>query len=126
MIEKVLNFIEKYNLSNKTIIIGFSGGYDSMCLLDVLNKIAKRVSLHLVAVHYNHNWRGEIAKQEQIHCEKFCKKNNIKFYTETAPENIKHNETVARELRYDLFERAYKKYNADAIFTAHNFDDNAE
>lgn len=126
MIDKVLKFIEEYHLSKKTIVVGFSGGYDSMCLLDVMNKLSKRCSIHLIAGHYNHNWRGEIAKQEQLHCEEFCKKNNIEFYTETAPDNVKHNETEARELRYAFFERVCKKYNADAIFTAHNFDDNAE
>ena len=126
MIDKVLTFIEEYHLSNKTIVVGFSGGYDSMSLLDVMRRLSGECSIRLVAAHYNHNWRGEVAKQEQLHCEEFCKNNNIEFYTETAPDDVKHNETEARELRYAFFERVCKKYNADAIFTAHNFDDNAE
>ena len=137
MISKVLKFIEKYQLLNKTILVGFSGGFDSMCLLDILWKINVRIAfenrdkpdpqkLKLVACHYNHNWRGDEAKQEQENCEKFCKERGIEFYTETAPDNIKKNETEARELRYAFFERAIEKYGADALFTAHNYDDNAE
>ncbi|MBO6273248.1 tRNA lysidine(34) synthetase TilS [bacterium] len=127
MINKVLKFIEKYQLFNKTILVGFSGGPDSMCLLDILYSINKDKNLfNLVAVHYNHNWRGDIALHEQECCKKYCEDRNIEFYTETASDDIKKNETEARELRYSFFERAKKKYNADAIFTAHNWDDNAE
>ena len=126
MINKIAEFLEKYDIRNKTVIVGFSGGYDSMCLIDILNKLAPSYNINLIGAHYNHNWRGEIAKNEQNHCMEFCKNNGIEFYTETAPDNAKHNETVARELRYEFFERALEKYSADAIFTAHNFDDNAE
>ena len=137
MINTVLNFIEKYQLSNKTILVGFSGGFDSMCLLDILWKLKVRLSfdekniaapkkINLVACHFNHNWRGDEARKEQENCESFCKERGIEFYTETAPDDIKKNETEARELRYAFFERAMEKYDADVLFTAHNFDDNAE
>ena len=56
---RIKNFIKKYNLSG-TFIIAFSGGYDSMCLLDILYKLKQDV----VAVHLNHNWRGEESKKE--------------------------------------------------------------
>ncbi|MCD8378428.1 MAG: tRNA lysidine(34) synthetase TilS, partial [Candidatus Gastranaerophilales bacterium] len=126
MINKVLEFINKYNLSAGTIIVGFSGGYDSICLLDIMRKIAPENNIRLVAAHYNHNWRGEAARSEQQNCENFCKKYDIEFYTETAPDNIKKTETEARELRYAFFERVLDYYCADVLFTAHNFDDNAE
>jgi len=126
LINKIKNFIEKHGLNNKTVIVGFSGGYDSMCLLDILSKIKEEYSLDIIAAHYNHNWRGEIAKREQEVCRDFCIEKNLKFYTETADSSVKKTETVARELRYKFFERALKKYNADVVFTAHNFNDNAE
>ena len=119
-------FIKEYKLIGKTVLVGFSGGFDSMCLLDNLSKISEEYSLKLVACHYNHNWRGETAKQEQENCRQFCEQRNIEFYTETAPNAIKKNETEARELRYEFFYRALEKYNSDTLFTAHNFDDNAE
>lgn len=127
MIEsQLLNFIKSYNLENKTIIIGFSGGFDSMCLIHALNKIKEECKITLIGAHFNHNWRGETAKQEQLRCEKFCRDLGIEFYTETAPDDTKHNETIAREQRYAFFERAQDKYNTDIVFTAHNFNDNAE
>ena len=39
MINKIIDFLKKYELEDKTIIVGFSGGFDSMCLLDILSKI---------------------------------------------------------------------------------------
>jgi tRNA(Ile)-lysidine synthase len=56
-----LKFLQQYNLleSDSVWVVGFSCGYDSMCLLDVLDKIAKSHSIKLVAAHLNHNWRGE-------------------------------------------------------------------
>lgn len=120
----IQNFINKYKLLNKTIIVGFSGGFDSMCLLYALKKI--KCNIRLIGAHFNHNWRGEIAKQEQLRCKEFCEKLGIEFYTETAPDDTKKNETVAREQRYAFFERAQKKYGTDVVFTAHNYNDNAE
>ena len=130
---KVAEFLDKYNLFDKTLLVGFSGGYDSSCLLKVLCDITEKSEQkpHIIAIHFNHNWRGEKAKQEQEKCSEFCKNNNIEFYAETAPNDVKKNETVARELRYAFFEKCseiYKsKYNKEvAVLTAHNWDDNAE
>ena len=68
--ERIQNFIKKYDLSG-TFIVAFSGGYDSMCLLDILSKISDDI----VAVHLNHNWRGEESLKEAENCENFAKKN---------------------------------------------------
>ena len=119
--EQVQNFIKKYNLTG-TFLVAFSGGYDSMCLLDVLNKMG----YNIIALHLNHNWRGEESLAEAKNCENFAKKNNIEFYTETLPDNIKKNETSAREARYEFFKNCAIRFNSNVVFTAHNFDDNAE
>lgn len=118
---QVKNFIEKHNLSG-TFVVAFSGGYDSMCLLDVLHKLG----FNLVAAHLNHNWRGEESFKEAKVCEEFCKSRGIKFYTETLCDEIEKTETAAREARYEFFRRCAAKYNSNIVFTAHNFDDNAE
>lgn len=126
MINKILKFIDDYSLNNKIIVVAFSGGYDSMCLLNILNDISEIKNLKLIAAHYNHNWRGEEARKEQEHCKEFCESKNIEFYTETAPDGVKKTEAAGRDLRYDFFNRVVKKYKADAVVTAHNYDDNAE
>jgi tRNA(Ile)-lysidine synthase len=129
MLEKVKSFLKEYNLQDKTIIVGFSGGYDSMCLLDILSKIkndAEFYSLKIIAAHFNHNWRGEESFREQEVCKIFATSKGIEFYTKTASNTIKKSENEARIARYDFFEEALENYDADAIFTAHNKDDNAE
>ena len=129
IVKKVVDFLKKYSLQDKTIIVGFSGGFDSMCLLDVLSKIKNMpefIDLNVVAAHYNHNWRGEEALREQEVCRIFASAKGMEFYTQTASENIKKTENDARIARYEFFEEAYEEYDADAVFTAHNYDDNAE
>ena len=129
MLNKIVNFLKKYNLQDKTIIVGFSGGYDSMCLLDILSKIKELpdfADLTVVAAHFNHNWRGEESMREQEVCRIFAASRDIEFYTKTAPSTLKKTENDARIARYEFFEEAYEEYDADAVFTAHNKDDNAE
>lgn len=122
----VLEFLKKYNLTDKTLIVGFSGGHDSMCLLDILHKLSKTNNFKLIAAHFNHNWRGIESKMEQDVCQKFCEERGIIFYTKTAAINMKQSEAVARAMRYDFFEKTKNKFNADAFLTAHNKNDNAE
>ena len=126
MINDVEKFLQKYNLSDKTLIVGFSGGWDSLCLLDVLVKLSKKYSFKVVAAHLNHNWRGEEALMEQERCRNFANVYGIEFLSETLPDNVKASENTAREARYKFFEKCVKKYNNACVLTAHNANDNAE
>ncbi len=129
MIDRVKDFLKKYNLQDKTVIVGFSGGFDSMCLLDILSKIKNDgdfSKLRVIAAHFNHNWRGEEALREQEVCRLFASSKGFEFYTRTADENAKKTELDARIARYDFFEDAADLYDAEAVLTAHNKDDNAE
>lgn len=129
IINRVAEFLKKYNLQDKTVIVGFSGGFDSMCLLDILSKIKELpdfYDLNVIAAHFNHNWRGQESLREQEVCRIFASAKGVEFYTKTASKNIKKTENDARIARYEFFEEAYEEYDADAVFTAHNYDDNAE
>ena len=117
----VNDFIKKYKLSG-TFLVAFSGGYDSMCLLNILCDLGYKP----VAIHLNHNWRGEESRKEEENCKNFAKLKDIEFYSETLSDNIAKTETSAREARYEFFEKCAKKFNSNVIFTAHNFEDNAE
>ncbi len=126
---EIINFLQKYELEDKTIIVGFSGGYDSMCLLDILSKIKNLPEyddLRIIAAHFNHNWRGEEALREQEVCRLFAASKGFEFFTKNAPMDLKKDENSARIARYEFFEECMENYDADAVFTAHNKDDNAE
>ncbi len=128
MIEFVKNFLEKYNLisSENTFLVGFSGGCDSISLLDILKTLSKKYGFRLVAAHLNHNWRGEESLQEEKNCEEFCKKNKIEYVCETLENTVDKSENSARESRYEFFVKHAKKYKNCTIFTAHSASDNAE
>lgn len=128
MKKKIEQFLIRYNLTNedKTLIVGFSGGYDSMSLLHILYELSKIYGFNVVAVHLNHNWRGEEAVKEMENCKNFAKNLGIDFYTETLDKNEKHTETRARELRYEFFNKCIKIFNADALLTAHTKSDTSE
>jgi tRNA(Ile)-lysidine synthase len=110
--------LNKYELLDKKLLLAFSGGWDSMCLLDIL------AGLNVVAIHLNHNWRGDESAAEAEVCLRFCQERGVEFYTETI--DVARTETAAREARYEFFERCAEKFGADAVLTAHNYDDNAE
>lgn len=129
MLEKIKLFLREYELQDKTIVVGFSGGYDSMCLVDILSKIKQEEGfweMDVITAHFNHNWRGEESLKEQEVARLFSISRGLEFYTRTAPLTLKKTENDARIARYDFFEEALEEYDADAVFTAHNSDDNAE
>lgn len=105
------------------ILIGCSGGPDSMALFDMLLKIREKYQLLLICVYVNHNLRKE-SIEEQEYLAEFCKNNNVLFETMTIEkygEDNFHNE--ARNIRYQFFDDIMKAYHADILMTAHHADD---
>lgn len=123
--EEVYNFIRKeIGLSvGDTIVVGVSGGPDSMALLYILNEFKNKMDLNIICAHVNHNKRKE-SEQEKIDLENYCKKNNITFeyikVTNWGDDNF-HNE--ARSVRYNFFEELVYNYGAKYLMTAHQSDD---
>lgn len=128
MRETVKRIVKKYVTlaNNTTLIVGFSGGWDSMCLLHILNSITKEDSFRIIAAHLNHNWRGKESDAEEEKCRQFCLDNNIKFVSKKLSSDLKSSEVIARELRYAFFKDCANEFNASAIITAHTRSDNAE
>ena len=131
MKQKLIDTILQYNLIQKgdSIVIGLSGGADSVCLTLCLNDIKEEYDLTLKAVHINHKLRGKEADSDMQFCKDFCKKLNIEiecFEIDVCAEAKERKlgfEECARQVRYETFERVA---NGAKIATAHNLDDVAE
>ncbi|MFA7659268.1 MAG: tRNA lysidine(34) synthetase TilS [Candidatus Gastranaerophilaceae bacterium] len=128
MIEIVDKFLDEFGLKNpkNTFLVGFSGGCDSLCLLDILNELSKKYGFKLVALHLNHNWRGDESLLEELNCRKFCEKNGIEFISETLAKSEQKTENAARDARYNFFLKHARNYRNSSIFTAHTLTDSAE
>lgn len=145
----MLNTIAKYHLiaTNDTIVVGVSGGPDSICLLDALNKITKFSQkcpqknpepvgtdgdmLKIVVAHVNHMLREEADDDEQF-VKNYCEKNGIEFYTKSidvqklANTNKIGTEEAGRIARYEFFDEVLRKTGANKIAIAHNKNDKVE
>ena len=128
MITTVKNVLEKYiSLTPETtVIVGFSGGWDSMCLLHIVKKLSEEYGFNLIAAHLNHAWRGEESDDEEANAQRFCAEFDIKFRAERLDESVKQTEAAAREERYEFFKRTYDYNKAKVLLTAHTKTDNAE
>ena len=133
MLNKILNTINKYNLIKKgdKIVIGVSGGPDSMCLLDSLYCLKEKLGIEIFVAHINHMIREE-ADEETEYVKEYCKNKNIKCYVKKADveklakEQKLGTEEMGRKIRYEFFNEVAQKENANKIATAHNLNDNVE
>lgn len=114
-----------------TIILGLSGGPDSVFLLHVLVQLKETYNLTIIAAHLDHGWR-ENSEEDRDFCKTLADKLGIKFVSCHARDiviNKKVNgsrEEHARNLRRQFFESTALQYNAHAIALAHHQDDQHE
>lgn len=130
--QKVISALTDYSMldfSDK-IVVGFSGGADSVCLLHILNSLKKEYGFILTAAHVNHGLRGDEAVRDADFSRNFCDANGIPFsllnvdcYAE-AEQSGESIEECGRRIRYSFFNSLCDDYTK--IATAHNANDNAE
>ncbi len=131
--DEILKTIKTYNLINKKdkIVIGVSGGPDSICLLHVLNSLKQELEIEICVAHINHMIR-KVADSETEYVRKFCNDLGIECFIKKvdiiklAKEEKKGTEETGRKVRYDFFDEVLKKTNSNKIATAHNSNDKAE
>ncbi len=111
--EKVFSFMEEHHMlkPDDRVVVGVSGGADSVCLLFVLLQYAKSVPLSLAVAHINHGIRREAADDAR-YVEELCRKQGIPFYL-TEADVLKYaadekcsEEEAGRVARYKAFLRA--------------------
>lgn len=108
---------------NDTVVVGVSGGPDSMALLYLMNKLKHELDLFLVCAHVDHNVRVE-SEDERKFLERFCESEGIYFkYMKIENYGDDNFENEARTIRYNYFDKLVKEYNAKFLLTAHHGDD---
>ena len=116
---------------SKKLIVGLSGGADSVYLLHQLVAIQDTFGLQLIAVHLDHEWRTDSHKDAEF-CKALCNQLGVSFIINKAselsyqPKYKGSQEEVGRNLRRYYFEIVLKELQADAIVLAHHADDQQE
>lgn len=126
------NLKEKLIEENDKVVVGFSGGPDSVFLLEMLLKLRSEINFEIILVHINHLLRGENSDGDENFSLEYGKKKGLKVFSRkidiTTLGKVKGLtlEEAGREARYDFFREIYNKEGANKIALAHNKDDQLE
>ncbi len=140
MIEKIYQYIKENNMLNdcRHIIVGLSGGADSVCLLVLLHNIIVQyqMNINIIAVHVNHEIRGDEALRDQCFAQKLS--NDLGIVCYVLNKDVKaiakmrgiSLETAGRQVRYECFAQIKKELGfsdkTTKIAVAHHIDDLVE
>ncbi|SHJ31592.1 tRNA(Ile)-lysidine synthase [Dethiosulfatibacter aminovorans DSM 17477] len=129
----------KYNLikncgirENDNILLGLSGGPDSVFLFHMLRLLKDELGYNLYCAHVNHLYRGEDAYSDEKFAKDLCEKHGFKCYllrkhaSEYAEELNMTEEEAGRKMRYDFFNCILNELGGGYISTAHNYNDQVE
>lgn len=152
LIKKIQNFSHLNNIwkDGDKIVLGVSGGPDSVCLLEILVKLTKKKKFKLIIAHINYGLREKDSDKDEIFVRKLAEEYGLKVEVLNAkkyspPPNpppkerermignhflkenrIVYSENELRDIRYNFFEEIKKENNFNLIAVAHNKDDQAE
>lgn len=129
-VRSVEQFIVRHNLIEKSdnVIVGLSGGADSVALLTVLSNAGYNVT----ATHCNFHLRGEESMRDEAFCRKLCRDKGIKLIVKDFDVEARRRETgeslemACRALRYDWWNSMIKEGRATVIAVGHHREDNIE
>lgn len=114
------------------VLVGLSGGPDSMALLHILHQLYFRSQVEIFAVHINHQFRGQEADQDEEAARQYAERLEIPFYCHSVdvPEYIKQSglnaQMAARQIRYNAYRITGKEVDANKLALGHHADDQAE
>lgn len=133
MLDRVKKTLKKYKMltQGEKVVLGVSGGADSIAMLYVFNELIE-YGLDLIVAHLNHGIRGDEAKRDADFVKETAKSLGLTFvYGEVDTLKFKEEqglslEDAARTLRYKFFDQVLTKHYATKLATAHTLDDQAE
>ncbi len=132
MLNDVIDFIQQHSLikSGSTVVVGLSGGPDSVCLLHLLYTVRDRYNLSLIAAHIDHEWRPT-SSYDALVCKTLTESLDIPFVQLKASESqVKATtgslEDLGRRIRRSFFEEIARDVGAQSIALAHHAQDQQE
>src|SRR5579872_7038532 len=131
--QKIYTAIQKDQLitPGDTLIIGLSGGPDSIFLLHVLASLRQELNLKLIAAHLDHGWRPDSGKDGQF-CQQATSALGVDLLIRKFSDlgiSLKFNgslEELGRQARRHFFEAVRQQYQAQAIALGHHLQDQQE
>lgn len=132
VLDTVRKTIDKHDMLNygDTVVVGCSGGADSICLLHILNSMRDEYNLNIIAAHVNHKIRPGDAENDADFVKNFASSIGVEYrllevnIPEIAEKNGQGEEEAGRYARYDFFKSLAGTHGK--IATAHNANDNVE
>jgi len=133
-VDKIKSTIKKYNMLEKhdRLLVGLSGGGDSVALLHALVALKEEYALYIYIAHLDHRFRGEESLGDRRFCEDLAKRLNLEIAYEEidvpkiAEEKSISAEEAARIERYNFFKKVAKLKSIKKLAVGHNKDDQAE
>lgn len=132
VLPKMRAFAAKLIDRKDVVLVGLSGGADSVCLLHFLQYLAKEKHFALAAVHVNHGLRGRAADADEQFCKKLCENLAIPLFVKhvdaqaVAQQYDLSPEHGARKARYKAYAQVAKTWGATKLALGHHLDDQAE
>lgn len=132
--QRVLAYINKNDLifRGSHVIVGLSGGTDSVCLFRMLIELREELGISVSAIHIHHGIREVTADRDAEFVRELCEKESVPLTLihEDIPAKVLQTgesiEECARRVRYEHFDREVKKYENSVVAVAHHIDDQAE
>lgn len=130
MLLKTADYMKQHKMAEPgaKLVLGLSGGVDSVCLFHILRELG----YELEVVHVNHGIRGGEAKRDEEFVKKICENCNVTFHgfsydvPKISKEKHLSEEEAGRMVRRQAFCEVYQKTGAKAIALAHHGNDRAE
>lgn len=134
MYDKVKNYVQKNELLQdcRHIVIGLSGGADSVCLAHIVQRLSRENGFTVSALHVHHGIRGEEADRDRDYCAEFCGRLGIEYkevYYDVPEYAADHGltcEEAGRILRYEALRTEADSLENARIAVAHHMNDQAE
>ncbi|MDI6850649.1 MAG: tRNA lysidine(34) synthetase TilS [bacterium] len=133
LLEKFIKAVKKYNMivEGDRLLVGFSGGPDSVFLVEILRAVESYFGITFSCLHINHMLRGEESYRDEVFCKRFCEERKIELFVERVDvRSLKREEEsieeVARRVRYEKYEDYLQRYGFNKVVLAHTASDSVE